>query len=179
LTIAGSSEHGVKALGGSDFLLRDVDVVSCGGSGILARGVVGRCENVVVERCVQNGMYLDCGGRVWLEGARMRVSGNCREVLEDGGACLFNQGERRGREERENRNNLASHFFGLKVAAENSQLHLIYPLSLRSCTTENNGGGDWGGDGTISVVKNGDGEKDAAAALVVYTGREERKKEDS
>ena len=164
LTVMSSSEHGIKALGScSTFMLHDVHIDQCAGSGVyVGRDVVGSCVNVLVSRCVQNGMYVDAGGRLTLEGGETSVHGNCRE-LEDGGT-LYDLVE-------ENEWNL--HFFGVKVSCESSRLFLVAPLSLDGCSRENTGGGDWGGEGRIVVV-NGTEEE----TVVVYSGEEEEEEEE-
>ena len=157
LTVMSSSEHGIKALGTcSTFMLHDVCIDQCAGSGVyVGRNVVGRCEDVIVSRCVQNGMYVDAGGRLTLEGGVTSVHGNCRE-LEDGGT-LYDLVE-------ENEWNL--HFFGIKMSCISSRLFLVAPLSLDGCSRENTGGGDWGGEGRVVVVNGAEEE------VVVYSGEE-------
>ena len=145
LTVMSSSEHGIKALGTcSTFMLHDVCIDQCAGSGVyVGRNVVGRCVDVIVSRCVQNGMYVDAGGRLTLEGGVTSVHGNCREL-------------------EENEWNL--HFFGIKMSCISSRLFLVAPLSLDGCSRENTGGGDWGGEGRVVVVNGAEEE------VVVYSG---------
>ena len=47
-----------------------------------------------------------------------------------------------------------SYWYGLDTSSSSSFIHLVHPLTKEQISTDNGGGGNWGGEGTIVQVDN-------------------------
>ena len=81
----------------------------------------------MITQCEDSGLYCDVNGFIELEGSLTKIDGNCTSG--DG-------------------------WYGLQTSSTSSIIHLLFPLTKESVSTNNNnhGGGNYGGGGTIQTV---------------------------
>jgi hypothetical protein len=126
MTIKGSSDCGLWADNGLSFLCTRMTFAQCGSSGVGAKNTKGRLINCVITQCVYSGIYCDENALIELEGDQTKVDGNGTS----------------GR----------SIYYGLKTFYRSSTIHLLFPLTQESVSTNNHGRGNYGGNGTIKTV---------------------------
>ena len=90
-----------------------------------AENTKGRFINCVVTQCGCNGIYCDENALIEVEGDQTKVDGNGTS--------------RRG-------------FYGLDTYDTSSRIHLLFPLTQESVSTNNHGGNNYSGNGTIKTV---------------------------
>ena len=96
----------------------------CGSFGVHAWNTKGRLINCVITQCGQSGIF--CDGNTLIE-----VEGDQTKVDENG---------------------TSGGFWGLHTFKTSSTIHLLFPLTKESVSTNNQGGGNYGGRGTIQTV---------------------------
>jgi hypothetical protein len=126
LTMKGSSNDGILALQGLSFLCDRMTFTQCGSSGVVAYKTKGRLINCVITQCENSGIYCCENAFVELEGSQTKVDGN--NTSED------------------------SDEYGLMAYATSSIIHLLFPLTKESVSTNNHNGKNYGGFGTILEV---------------------------
>jgi hypothetical protein len=104
----------------------------CVGCGVWAKNTKGRLINCVITQCGWDGIFCRNNVLIELEGDQTKVDGN------------VTSGD--------------SNYYGLKTYATSSRIHLLFPLTKESVSTNNYGGGNYGsyrcrGRGTIKTVK--------------------------
>jgi hypothetical protein len=87
----------------------------CGRSGVVAVNTKGRLINCVITRCGQFGIYSGENALIELEGSQTKVDGNVTR----GGNC------------------------GLHTYSTTGRIHLLFPLTKESVSTNNHGGGNY------------------------------------
>jgi hypothetical protein len=125
VTMKGTSNSGLFAPGGLSFLCKDMTFTQCGRSGVSANNTKGRLINCVITQCGQCGIYCYENALIELEGSQTKVEGN--------GAG------RRG--------------YGLLMFSTSSTIHLLFPLTKESVSTNNHGGRNYNSKGTIKTVE--------------------------
>jgi hypothetical protein len=124
-TVTGAKGHGVLGQNGASMHLNNVCVEKCGGIGV---AVVSTTRNTMTDCNVNNnksnGVY---------------VSGGCMVI--DGSATTIHHNVTGG----------DSRLFGLHTWNSSSSIHLK-SLTKESISTNNGGGGNYGGDGTIKTI---------------------------
>ena len=128
MTMKGSSGCGLSADNGLSFLCKDMTFTQCGWSGVRAKNTKGRLINCVITQCRYSGIGCYKNALIELEGDQTKVDGNGTSG--------------------------ASNNYGLKTFYTSSIIHLLFPLTKESVSTNNQGGGNYySGDGTIETVK--------------------------
>ena len=126
MTISETSGYGVIATNGLSWLCDSLTITQCG-DGVYAIDTKGRLINCVITQCYRSGIF--CLGRnalIELEGYQTKVEGNVT------GGC--------------------SSSYGLRTYSTSSRIHLLIPLTKESVSTNNHGGRNYGGNGTIKTV---------------------------
>ena len=126
MTMKGSSESGLFNQNGLAFLCKDMTFTQCGDFGVWALNTKGRLINCVITQCWSYGIYCFENALIELEGDQTKVDGNVESGDSDG--------------------------YGLKTDDTSSIIHLLFPLTKESVSTNNLGGRNYGGGGTIQTV---------------------------
>ena len=127
MTTKGSSRDGLHANNGLSFLCKDMTFTQCRISGVVASNTIkGRLINCVITQCGRSGIYCDENALIELEGSQTKVDGN----------GTWGNG------------------YGLETFHTSSRIHLLFPLTKESVSTNNRGGRNYGGDGEIAIVDN-------------------------
>ena len=126
ITMKGSSQSGLYNDNGLSFLCKDMTFTQCGQSGVVAWNTKGRLINCVITQCGKSGIFSGKNALIELEGDQTKVDGNGQS------------GSR--------------YDSGLETSGTSSIIHLLFPLTQESVSTNNHGGRNYGGDGTIKTV---------------------------
>jgi hypothetical protein len=131
ITMKGSSEYGLSASNGLSFLCTRMTFTQCGYTGVVVQETKGRLINCVTTQCKWNGIYCGDNALIELKGCQTKVDGNVTS----------------GR----------SNYYGLHTCVSSSRIHLLFPLTKESVSTNNGGGGNYGSyrdrGGTIETVE--------------------------
>ena len=131
MTVRHLSKDGSGVGGFSSFTMEDVIAEQCGAIGVSAggTGVVGRCTNIEVRKCGMSGVYATEGASITLIGAKTMVHDNCTSGNSD------------------------TH--GLEVGGPSSIIQLVSPLTKKTVSINNGGGGNYGAErgGNINQIK--------------------------
>ena len=123
LTLRDSLMYGFIADGGGlRFKCEDLRIEGAKERGLVVWGTRGTGQNIEVRDCGTSGILVYKNGKIVLSG-RTTVHNNC-VVGRVGGSD-----------------------FGLNVNDSTSKIQLVAPLTRQNCSTDNGGGGNWGGDG--------------------------------
>jgi hypothetical protein len=126
MTIKGS-RCGLHNNNGLSFSCKSMTFAECGWHGLFAKNTKGRLINCVITQCTWSGLYCYDDALIELEGSQTQVDGN---------VTSGNSWE-----------------FGLKTCDESSIIHLLFPLTKESVSTNNQGGsGNYNSNGTIETV---------------------------
>ena len=132
LTMKGSRMYGLSGISGLSFVCDSVTFTQCGWNGIIAKNTKGRLINCVITQCRESGIVCWDNALVELEGEQTKVDGNGTS----GGSC----------------------WYGLKTYDNSSIIHLLFPLTKESVSTNNYNGQNYGtcpyvdGVGVIETV---------------------------
>ena len=121
-----SKGTGLNADNGLSFLCKDMTFTQCGGIGVRAWNTKGRLTNCVITQCGRSGIYCVEDALIELEGHQTKVDGNGTP----GNSCNY----------------------GLEAWDTSSRIHLLFPLTKESVSTNSQGWGNHGGAGTIKTV---------------------------
>ena len=124
MTMKGSSQSGLLNENGLSFLCKDMTFTQCGDCGVFAENTKGRLINCVITQCGWSGIWCRQNALIELEGDQTKVDGN----VTSGGSCDY----------------------GLETYDTSSTIHLLFPLTKESVSTNNHGGGNC--HGTIKTV---------------------------
>ena len=122
ITMKGSSQSGLYNDNGLSFLCKDMTFTQCGQSGVVAWNTKGRLINCVITQCTKSGILCGINALIELEGSQTKVT--------DG----------------------FSSSYGLQTYDASSTIHLLFPLTKESVSTNNHSGQNFGGRGTIQTV---------------------------
>ena len=126
MTMKGSSWHGLFADNGLSFLCKDMTFTECGLCGVFVRNTKGRLINCVITQCRFSGIHCGSNALIELEGDQTKVDGNgTRGISGD---------------------------YGLQTYKTSSRIHLLFPLTQESVSTNNHGGRNYNSSGTIKTV---------------------------
>ena len=128
MTIKGSSGHGLSAFDGLSFLCKDMTFTQCGYCGVYAENTKGRLINCVITQCGGSGIFCRSNALIELDGDQTKVDGNVTSGDSD--------------------------TYGLQNYSTSSTIHLLFPLTKESVSTNNHGGQNYGGRGEIAIVGN-------------------------
>ena len=127
MTMKGSSDHGLFNENGLSFVCKDMTFTQCGGySGVYAQNTKGRLINCVITQCKWSGIECGKNALIEVEGDQTKVDGN------------VTRGNGYG--------------YGLKTYSTSSIIHLLFPLTQESVSTNNHGGRNYRSGGTIETV---------------------------
>jgi len=100
----------------------------CVEHGVYVKNTKGRLINCVITQCGGSGIECQGNALIELEGDQTKVDGN--------GTSGY------------------GYYYGLKTCDTSSRIHLLFPLTKESVSTNNHGGGNYGGNGNIAIVDN-------------------------
>jgi len=128
LTIKGSEGSGLNANYGMNVIMRGCSVEECKWCGVSAYGADISCDDLQVIGCGDSGVCAGYNATITLSGEGTSIQGNVTT----------------GR----------SAYYGLEAEESGVQsvIHLVVPLTKEQISTNNGGGGNWGGDGTIEQI---------------------------
>jgi len=118
MTMKGSRVCGLIAQNGLNFLCKDMTFTQCGSDGVWAKNTKGRLINCVITQCGASGIWCE-DALIELEGDQTKVDGNVTSG--------------------------SSYCYGLKTFDTSSIIHLLLPLTKEFVSTNNHGGGNYGG----------------------------------
>ena len=113
---------------GLSFLCENMTFTQCGGAGVYAMDTKGRLKNCVITKCGSSGIQCEGNALIELEGNLTRAYWNGTDNDKDD--------------------------YGLIALYTSSRIHLLFPLTKESVSTNNRGGRNYGGDGEIAIVDN-------------------------
>ena len=125
MTMKGSSHCGLYSKNGLSFLCKDMTFTQCGHHGVFAWNTKGRLINCVITQCVYCGIISGENALIELEGDQTKVDGN----------------------------GTSGNTYGMTAFDTSSTIHLLFPLTKESVSTNNQDGRNYGGGGTIMVVE--------------------------
>jgi hypothetical protein len=123
---------GLYSNNGLSFLCKDMTFTQCGLNGVVAVNTKGRLINCVITQCGESGICSSWNALIELEGDQTKVDGNGTSGN--------------------------SYYYGLTTCATSSTIHLLFPLTKESASTNNRRGRNHGsspfgnGAGTIETV---------------------------
>ena len=127
MTISETSDNGVFGYEGLSWLCDSLTITQCGECGVSAWNTKGRLINCVITQCGYSGILCMSNALIELEGDQTKVDGN------------VTSGD--------------SFYYGLFTYHTSSIIHLLFPLTKESGSTNNRGGGNYGGyGGAIQTV---------------------------
>ena len=136
LTLRDSKWHGVDVFEGASIHLDNVSVENSEGCGVVVWGTKrSTMKNCNVSHSRDSGLFVGRGGLMSIDGNDTTIQHNCTKV----GSEEYNEdyGE-----------------YGL-FAGSSASILLASSLQIEMISTMNEGGGDYGGRGTIAIVDNG------------------------
>jgi len=126
LKIKGGGGCGLYAYYGMKVIMRGCTVEECQIYGVTAYEADISCDDLQVVSCGSSGVYAGTNATITLSGQGTTIQGNGTK----------------GR----------SNDYGLSTDDSSSTIHLVHPLTKEEISTNNGGGGNWGGYGTIKQV---------------------------
>jgi hypothetical protein len=127
MTMKGSKGSGLYNINyGLSFLCKDMTFTQCDRHGVYVENTKGRLINCVITQCGQSGIYCGKNALIEVEGDQTKVDGNVTRGY--------------------------GWHYGLSTYNTSSIIHLLFPLTKGSVSTNNGGGGNYGGRGTIKTV---------------------------
>jgi hypothetical protein len=126
MTISETSGNGVFGWDGLSWLCDSLTITQCRWSGVYAENKKGRFINCVITQCGKSGIACYENAFIEVEGNHTKVDGNVTR----GGSSQY----------------------GLSTSNTLARIHLLFPLTKESVSTNNIGGGNYGGTGTIQTV---------------------------
>ena len=125
-TMKGSSRDGLSAYNGLSFLCTRMTFTQCGSNGVIALYTKGRLINCVITQCRFSGIFCHNNALIELEGEQTKVDGNVT--------------------------NGDSWNYGMDTSATSSTIHLLFPLTKESVSTNNHNDQNYNSFGTIQTV---------------------------
>jgi hypothetical protein len=113
MTISETSDCGVSGYDGLSWLCDSLTITQCGVFGVYANNTNGRLINCVITQCGRSGIFWVSNALIELEGDQTKVDGNV--------TC-------------------GGYGYGLETYATSSIIHLLFPLTQESVSTNNHGG---------------------------------------
>jgi hypothetical protein len=129
MTISETSENGVYGDEGLSWLCDRMTITQCGSHGVYANNTKGRLINCVITQCKYSGIHCYKNALIELEGHQTKVDGNVTSGN--------------------------SYNYGLYASDTSSTIHLLFPLTKESVSTNNHRGrnyGSYNGGGIIETV---------------------------
>ena len=126
MTMKGLSQCGLWAINGLSFLCTRMTFTQCGWNGVVAENTKGRLINCVITQCINSGIVSWRNALIELEGSQTKVDGN--------GTSRYAG-------------------YGLNSYSTSSIIHLLFPLTKESVSTNNYNGKNYNSRGTIETVE--------------------------
>jgi hypothetical protein len=126
MTMKGSSGDGLYGNNGLSFLCTRMTFTQCGWNGVDAWNTKGRLINCVITQCVYSGIRSSSKSLIELEGDQTKVDGN---------------------------NTSGYGYYGLHAYYPSSIIHLLFPLTKESVSTNNHNDQNYNSKGTIETVE--------------------------
>tara|TARA_B100000795_G_scaffold261994_1_gene239382 strand:+ start:87 stop:968 length:882 start_codon:yes stop_codon:yes gene_type:complete len=107
-------------------------------------------DNVCIDRCAYHGVSVSETNRNQMTNCEISNSGDSGLRVYDGTILI------KGKKTTIHHNrsgNKGRSFYGMKTSTSSSIIQLIAPLTKESISTDNGGGGNWGGEGTIVTIE--------------------------
>ena len=139
LTLQGGEGHGLSAEGRMKVILRRISVEGFQKSGVRADYADISCDDLQVVGCGESGVCAGSDATITLSGPSTTIQGN------------VTKGD--------------SETYGLDISWPCSKIQLIDVQSVSFVSSNNGGGGNWGGDGTIEQINN-----DGVVLHILYQG---------
>jgi hypothetical protein len=115
-----------ESIGGLSFLCTRMTFTQCGEDGVYAENTKGRLINCVITQCGGSGIWCDENALIEVEGSQTKVDGN----VTSGNSWNY----------------------GLGTHSTSSIIHLLFPLTKESVSTNNHRGRNYNDRGTIETV---------------------------
>jgi hypothetical protein len=129
-TVSGARyDSGLTVFNGLSFLCERMTFTQCD-SGVNAMETKGRLINCVITQCGYSGIVCSYNALIDVEGSQTNIDGNCVDI------------------------SFVEQCFGLSTDSTSSKIHLLFPLTKESVSTNNNGCENYGGKGEIAIVDN-------------------------
>jgi len=127
LTIKGAEGFaGLVADHGMKVIMRGCSIEDCQECGVCAFNADISCDDVQVVGCGESGVYAEGNATITLSGQGTTIQGNGTNGRSDD--------------------------YGLNACYSSSTIHIVHPLTKKQISTNNGGGRNWGGDGTIKQI---------------------------
>ena len=126
LTIKGAKRTGLGAYQGMKVIMRGCTVAACGSSGVVASGADITCDDLQVIGCGESGVCALGNATITLSGQGTSIQGNGTKGRSDD--------------------------YGLDAYSSSTSILFVHPLTKEQISTDNRGGRNWGGDGTIKQI---------------------------
>ena len=127
MTIKGSRGRGLSACNGLSFLCTRMTFTQCGGHGVVAWNTKGRLINCVITQFGHSGIHCGSNALIEMEGSQTKVEGN----VTSGHPSTY----------------------GLETYHTSSIIHLLFPLTKESVSTNNYNDQNYNSRGTIETVE--------------------------
>jgi hypothetical protein len=124
MTLQEASDDGLFANNGLSFLCKEMTFTQCD-YGVYAHNTKGRLINCVITQCGYSGIFSGKNALIELEGDQTKVDGNCTNGEHDN--------------------------YGLATYDSSSNIHLLFPLTKESVSTNNHNGQNYGNYGSEST----------------------------
>ena len=127
LTIkGGEGVAGLLASQGMKVIMRGCTIEECRGYGVAASAADITCDDLQVIGCGQSGVCADDNATITLSGQSTSIQGNVTKGYSD--------------------------YYGLDARSSSSTILFVHPLTKEQISTDNHGGRNWGGYGTIQQI---------------------------
>ena len=129
LTLRESKRHGVFGMQGASIHLDNVSVENSEWNGVYVhRNKRNSMKNCNISHSKRNGLSVWEGGLMMIDGKDTTIHHNCTDGY--------------------------SGYYGLHANNSSSSIHLVSSLTIETISKNNEGGGNYGGFGTIAIVDN-------------------------
>ena len=145
LTIKGGKGQGLCAYNGMKVIMRGCTVEECQSHGVGAERADISCDDLQVIGCGQSGVLANGNATITLSGQGTNIQKNVTT-----GYCGS---------------------YGLYTNSSSS-IHIVHPLTKKQISTNNGGGRNWGGSGTIEQV-----DHDGVVLQILEEGQEDESDE--
>jgi len=116
-------EDGLNAFNGMNVIMRGCTVEECQTTSVYAYKADISCDDLQVIGCGGSGVRASDNATITLSGQGTNIQGNVTTGN--------------------------SSYYGLNADSSSSNIQLVFPLTKEEISTNNGGGGNWGGNGTI------------------------------
>jgi parallel beta-helix repeat protein len=156
LKVVGQNKDDVKIRAGlyiqgkeeEDVFLSNCTVTGANDNGVHGSGAALHFKNVCVENCGGNGVYVNSNKRNTMTDCNVNNNEYCGVFVYEGGRMVIDGS---ATTIHHNVTGGKNGYYGLKAYGSSSSIHLK-SLTKESISTNNGGGGNYGGKGTIKTI---------------------------